>query len=110
MAEEEVTAVEEVNSTHHAKGTQTFTEAIEEPSEEGGASTPNMVGKRGPQLAIIAAKSATTRRSDRKREVSQLQQVDNSQTTHLTPTTTIVVKCLQITPQILTTATVVECS
>ena len=45
VAKEEVTAVEEVNSTHHTKQTQTFTEAIEEPSEEGGASTPNMVGK-----------------------------------------------------------------
>ena len=90
VAAEEVTALEEANSAHHTKGTQTFTEAIKEPSEEGGASTPNMVGKRGPQLAIIAAKSATTRRSVGKREVSRLQQVDNSQTTHRTPTTTIV--------------------
>ena len=57
-AEDEVEA-EEVDSTYPTKGTQKFgkkTEAIEEPSEEGGASMPNKVGKQCHLLTIIAAK------------------------------------------------------
>ena len=75
MIEEEVAAVEE--------------EAIEEPSEEGGASKPNKVGKQGPERATIAAKSATVRRSAEERKVSRLRQVDNLQTTPTTPNTRI---------------------
>ena len=48
VAEEEVEAVEEVNSTHLTKGAQTphnKTEAIKEPSKRRGASMPNKVGK-----------------------------------------------------------------
>ena len=43
VAKDEVASVEEVDSTNLTKGTQTFgnrTEAIKEPSEEGGASMP----------------------------------------------------------------------
>ena len=50
LDEDEVTAVEEVDSAHVTKGTQTFgkkMEAIKEPSEEGEASTPNKVSKIG---------------------------------------------------------------
>ena len=85
---------EEVNSTYPAKGTQTFgkkTEAIEEPSEEGGASMPNKVGKQCHLLAIIAAETAIAKRSAEKEEASQLPQADNSQTTPPTPNTTTMV-------------------
>ena len=75
MDEDEVVAVEE--------------EAIEEPSEEGGASKPNKVGKKGPQCATIVAKSAIVRRSAEERKVSRLRQVDNSQTTPTIPNTRI---------------------
>ena len=47
VVDDEVAAIEEVDSTHLTKGTQTFskkTEAIEEPSKEGGASMQNKVG------------------------------------------------------------------
>ena len=47
VAEDEVKE-DEVDSTYPTKGTQNFSkkmEAIEEPSEQGGSSTPNKVGK-----------------------------------------------------------------
>ena len=83
VAEDEVEA-EEVDSTYPTKGTQNFgkkTEAIEEPSQEGGASTPNKVGKRRHLRATIAAKSTIAKRSAKKEEVSRPRQVDNSQIT-----------------------------
>ena len=83
MAEEEV-EVEEVDSTYPTKGIHKFgkdTEAIEEPSQEGGASTPNKVGERRHLRATTAAKSATAKRSAEKDEVSRLQQAGNSQIT-----------------------------
>ena len=48
VVEDEVMMAEDVESAHLTKGTQTFdkkTEAFEEPSEEGGASMLNKVGK-----------------------------------------------------------------
>ena len=83
VAEDEVEA-KEVDSTYPTKGTQTFgkkMEVIEEPSEEGGASTPNKVGKPCHLGATIAVRSAIAKRSAEKEEESRLQQADNSQTT-----------------------------
>ena len=74
VAEDEVKE-EEVDSTYPTKGTQNFgkkMEAIEEPSEEGGA-MPNKVGKPCHLLATIAERSAIAKRSAEKEEVSQLQ-------------------------------------
>ena len=91
VAEDEVEE-EEVNLIYPAKGTQTFgkkTEAIEEPSEEGGASTPNKVGKPCHLLATIVERLAITKRSAEKEEASWLQQGDNSQTTPPTRNTPI---------------------
>ena len=85
---------EEVNSTYPAKGTQTFdkkTDAIEEPSKEGGASMPNKVGKICHLPATIAESSAIAKRSAEKEEVNRLHQAENSQTIQPmrnTPTTT----------------------
>ena len=65
MAEDEVEA-EEVDSTYPTKGIHNFSkemEAIKEPSQEGGASTPNKVGERRHLRATIAAKSAIAKRS-----------------------------------------------
>ena len=62
--------VEEVDTTHLMKGTQTFgkkTEAIEENLEEGGASMTNKVGKQCHLFAITAAKPATTKKSAERR-------------------------------------------
>ena len=89
VAEDEVEA-EEVDSTYSTKGTQNFgkkTEAIEEPSKEGGASTPNKVGKPYHLCATIAGKSAIAKRSPEKEEVGRPQQVDNSQITPRTRNT-----------------------
>ena len=83
VADVEVEA-EEVDSTYPTKGTQSFSkkaEAIEEPSQEVGACTPNKVGKPCHLCATIAAKLAITKRSAEKEEVSLPQQVDNSQIT-----------------------------
>ena len=74
MAEDEVEA-EEVDSTYPTKGTQNFgkkTEAIEEPSEEEGASMPNKVGKQCHLLAISVAKLAIAKRTGEKEEVCRL--------------------------------------
>ena len=93
VVEDEVEA-EEVDSTYPTKGAQTFgkkTEAIEESSEEGGASMLNKVGKQCHLLAIIAAKSVIAKKSVEKEEVSRLPQADNSQTTPPTPNTTTMV-------------------
>ena len=65
MAKDEVKA-EEVDSTYPTKGLHNFDkemEAIEEPSQKGGASTPNKVGERCHLRATIAAKSAIAKRS-----------------------------------------------
>ena len=81
VVEDEVEA-EEVDSTYHTKGIHNFgneTEAIEEPSQKGGASTPNKVGERRHLRATIAAKSAIAKRSAEKEELSRPRQVDNSQ-------------------------------
>ena len=75
---------EEGDSAHLMKGTQTFdkkTDAIEEPSEEGGASTLNKVGKPCFLPVTIVERSVIAKRSAKKEEVSQLRQVDISQTT-----------------------------
>ena len=56
--------VEEVDTTHLMKGTQTFgkkTEAIEETSEEGGASMPNKVGKQCHLSSTIVGILATAK-------------------------------------------------
>ena len=71
----------EVDSTYPTKGTQNFdkrTEVVEEPSQEGGASTPNKVSKRHHLRATIAANA---KRSAEKEEVSRPRQVHNSQIT-----------------------------
>ena len=63
VAEDEV-EVEEVDSTYPTKGTQNFgkkTEAIEEPSQEGGASAPNKVRKPCHLRETIVEKSAITK-------------------------------------------------
>ena len=89
VAEDEVEA-EEVDSTYPTKGTQNFgkkTEAIEEPLQEGGASTPNKVGNPCHLCAAIAAKLAIAKRSAEKEEVSRPLQVDNSQITPRTRNT-----------------------
>ena len=89
VAIDEVKA-EEVDSTYPTKGIQNFgkkTEAIEEPSQEGGASAPNKVGERRHLRATIAAKSTIAKRSAEKDEVSRLQQADNSQITPQTRNT-----------------------
>ena len=81
---------EEVDSTYPTKGVHIFgkdTEAIEEPSQEGGASMPNKVGERRHLRAPTAAKSAIAKRSAEKDEASQLQQAGNSQITPRTRNT-----------------------
>ena len=74
MAEDEVEA-EEVILTYPTKGIHNpgkETEAIDEPSQEGGASTANKVGEQHHLRATTAAKSAIAKRSAEKDEVSQL--------------------------------------
>ena len=87
--------VEEVDSAHLMKGTQTFdnkkAEDIKEPLKEKGVSMQNKVGKRGPLLATIAA---IVKKSAEKEEAHQLPQVDNS----------------PIMPPTLTIKTMEECS
>ena len=96
MAEDEVEE-EEVDSTYPTKGAQTFgkkTEAIEETSEEGGASMPNKVGKQCHLLATIVGRSTIVKTSAERKEVSRLPQADNSQTMLPTPNTTTMVHYL----------------
>ena len=81
---------EEVDLTYPTKGAQTFskkTEAIEEPSEEEGASMPNKVGKQCHLHATIVGISATAKTSAERREASQFPQANNSQTTPSMPNT-----------------------
>ena len=83
VAEDKVEA-EEVDLTYPTKGTQNFgkkTEAIEEPLEEGGDSTPNKVSKPCHLPATIEERSAIGKRSAKKEEASWLRQVANLQTT-----------------------------
>ena len=61
-------------------------EAIEEPSEEGGATIPVRVDKTRSN-ADIAEKSAIAKRSAERRCVSRRPQADNSRITQPTPTT-----------------------
>ena len=89
MAKDEVEA-EEVDSTYPTEGIHKFgkdTEAIEEASQEGGASMPNKVGERRHLRATIAEKSAIAKRSAEKDEVSRPQQARNSQITSRTRNT-----------------------
>ena len=92
------------------------TEANEEPSQEGGASTPVRVAKTQPN-AGIAENSATTKKSAERRYGNRPPQADNSRTTRTipttkstpertstTPTTKIVAECMHATP------IVAECS
>ena len=70
MAEDEVVA-KEVDSTYPTKGIHKFgkdKEAIEESSQEGGASTPNKVIEQRHLRATIAAKSAIGKRSAEKKK------------------------------------------
>ena len=93
VAEDEVATAKEGDSVHLTKGTQTFgkmTKVIEEPSEEGGASMTNKIGKCGPLHAIIVGSSTIAKRSVENKEASRLPQVD-SQTTPPTPNTTTMV-------------------
>ena len=93
MAKDKVEA-EEVDSIYPMKGVHNFgkdTEVIEEPSQEGGAFTPNKVGERRHLCATIAAKSAIAKRSAEKDEASRLQQAGNSQ---ITPWTRNTLSCL----------------
>mgnify|MGYP000235160196 FL=1 len=90
VAKDEVEA-EEVDSTYLTKGIHNFgkkTEAIEEPSQEGGASTSNKVGERRHLRATIAAKLGIAKRCAKKDEANRLQQADNSQITPRTRNTT----------------------
>ena len=74
MVDEDEVEAEEVDSTYPTKGVHNFrdTEVIEEPSQEGGASTPNKVGKACHLPATIAAKLAIAKRSVEKEEVSRM--------------------------------------
>ena len=65
MVDEDEVEAEEVDSTYPTKGTHKK-EAIEEPSQEGGASTLNKVGKACHLRATIVAKSAIAKRSAEK--------------------------------------------
>ena len=82
VAEDEVVEVEEVDSAHLMKGTQTFdnkkAEDIKEPLKERGASMTNKVGKHGPLHAIIVGRSSIAKRSVEKEETRRLPQVENS--------------------------------
>ena len=90
MVDEDKVEAEEVDSIYPMKGVHNFgkdKEAIEEPSQEGGASTPNKFGERRHLRATTAAKSAIAKRSAEKDEVSRLQQAGNSQITPRTRNT-----------------------
>ena len=78
-------------------------EAMEEPSQEGGVSTPARVVKTQPN-AGIAENSATTKKSVETRCGNRPPQADNSRITRTTPTTKIVAECTHATQ------TVAECS
>ena len=70
------------------------TESIEEPSEEGGASMTNKVGKQCHLPATIVGRSATAKKSIERRSVSQLPQTDNSSIMPPTLTMMTMTKCL----------------
>ena len=126
QTEEEDAVEQEADSTNYeadkvrlTKTTPNFghkTEANEEPSQEGGASTPVRVVKTQPN-AGIAENSATTKKSAERRCGNRPPQADNSRTTRTipttkstpertstTPTTKIVAECMHATP------IVAECS
>ena len=98
MAEQEADsakdeAADEVRLTTTTPKFGNKTEAIEEPSEEGGASIPVRVDKTRSN-AVIAEKSATMKKSAERRSVSRLPQADNSPITPPTPTMKIMAECL----------------
>ena len=102
MVDEVEVEAEEVDSTYPTKRTQNFgykKEAIEEPSQEGGASTPARAVKTQPN-ADIAENSTTTKKSAERRSVNQLPQADNSRITRTIPTTKIVAECTHTTPTV----------
>ena len=88
VTEDEVEA-EEVDSTYPTKGAHNFgkdKEAIEEPSQEGGASTSARAVKTQPNVDI-AESSAITKKSVERRSANQVPQADNSQITPRTRNT-----------------------
>ena len=88
-------AKEEADEVRITKTTPNFgrkTEAIEEPSEEGGAFIPVRADKTRPN-ANIAKNSATTKKSAERKSTNRLPQADNSQITCTTPTKKIVAEC-----------------
>ena len=96
MQEEADSAKDEADEAQLTKTTRNFgikTEAIEEPSEEGGASIPVRANKPRSN-AVIAEKSATMKKSAERRSASRLPQADNSPITPPTPTMKIMAECL----------------
>ena len=69
------------------------TEIVPESSVEGGVITPDHPGVLTHPNAGTVENMATMKRSAGKRRVTRSKLTDNSQTTLLTPTTTIVAKC-----------------
>ena len=101
-------AKDEADKVRITKTTPNFgrkTEAIEEPSEEGGASILARADKTQPN-ADIAENSATTKKSAERRSVNRLPQANNSQITRTILTTKIIAECMGTTP---TTKIVAEC-
>ena len=81
MVDEDQVEAEEVDSTYPTKGTENFgykKEAMEEPSQEGRASTPAQAVKTQPN-ADIAESSATTKKCVERSSANRLPQADNSQ-------------------------------
>ena len=102
QTEEEDADEQEADSTNYeadkvrlTKTTPNFghkTEAIEEPSEEGGASIPVQADKIRPN-ADITENSATTKKSAERRSANRLPQANNSRITPPTPTTKTMAEC-----------------
>ena len=95
VQEEADSAKDEADEARLTKTTRNFgikTEAIEEPSEEGGASIPVRTDK-ARSNADIAEKSVTTKKNVIRRYASRLPLADNSPTTPSTPTMTIAAEC-----------------
>ena len=93
MQEEDDSAKDEADKARLIKKTRKFgikMEAIEEPLEEGGPSTPARAVKTQPN-ADIAESSATTKKSAERRCVSWLPLFDNSPLAPPSPSTTITV-------------------
>ena len=81
MVDKDEVEAEEVESTYPTRGTQNFgykKEAMEEPSQEGGVSTPARAINTQSN-ADIAESSAITKKSVERRSANRLPQTDNSQ-------------------------------